>query len=182
MLAALMPDEPEVHALLALMLVDDARRDARFAGDELVLLHEQDRSLWNDRQIAGGRAALDRALALHGRGPLTLQAAIVALHTEEPVDWRQIEALYRELGHLTGWPVVELNRAVAIAEAGEPEAALAIVDELQLDEYQYLHSTRAELLRRLGRAVEARAAYERALALAANERERHFLERRLAEL
>jgi RNA polymerase sigma-70 factor, ECF subfamily len=181
-LAELMPDEPEVHGLLALMLVNDARRDARFADGTVVLLRDQDRSLWNAEQIAEGRATLDRALALGGRGPYAVQGAIAALHTEEPQDWPQIAALYGELARLTGSPVVELNRAVAVAEAGDVEAALALVDRLELDRYHYLHATRAELLRRLGRVEDARAEYERALELVHAEPERRFLERRLEEL
>jgi RNA polymerase sigma-70 factor, ECF subfamily len=182
MLAVLMPDEPEVTGLLALMLLHDARREARFAGGELVLLEDQDRSLWNHGQIAEGRALLDRAIALHGRGPYLLQAAIASLQADKELDWPQIAALYGELSRLTRSPVVELNRVVAVAEVDGPEAALAIVDGLALGDYQYLHSTRAELLRRLGRREEARAAYTRALELARAEPERRFLERRLAEL
>jgi RNA polymerase sigma-70 factor, ECF subfamily len=181
-LAELMPGEPEVHGLVALMLVNDARRDARFADDTVVLLRDQDRSLWDLDQIAQGRAALDRALSLGGRGPYVVQAALAVLHSEEPQDWPQIAALYGELGQLTGSPVVELNRAAAIAESGEVEAALAIVERLELDRYHYLHATRAELLRRLGRSDDARAAYERALELVRSDAERRFLERRLAEL
>jgi RNA polymerase sigma-70 factor, ECF subfamily len=178
----LMPDEPEVHGLLALMLVNDARREARFAGGEVVLLSDQDRSLWNLDQLAEGRKALDRALALGGRGSYVLQAAIADLHAEEPPDWPQLAALYGELARLTGSSVVELNRAVAIAEAGDVEAALRLVERLELDRYHYVHSTRAELLRRLDRADDARAAYERALELVHSDAERRFLERRLAEL
>jgi RNA polymerase sigma-70 factor, ECF subfamily len=181
-LAELMPDEPEVHGLLALMLVNDARREARFADGAVVLLREQDRSLWDFDQIAEGRARLDRALALGGRGPYVLQAALASLHVEEPQDWPQIAALYGELARLTGSPVVELNKAVAVAEAGDPEAALALVERLELDQYHYLHATRAELLRRLDRVDEARGAYDRALELVHSEAERRFLERRLAEL
>jgi RNA polymerase sigma-70 factor, ECF subfamily len=181
-LAELMPDEPEVQGLLALMLVNDARRDARFANGTVVLLADQDRSLWDSDQIAEGRAALDRALALGGRDAYVLQAAIAVLHTDEPQDWAQLVALYGELGRLTGSPVVELNRAVAIAEAGEVEAALAIVERLELDRYHYLHATRAELLRRLDRTEDARAAYDRALELVHSEAERRFLERRAEEL
>jgi RNA polymerase sigma-70 factor (ECF subfamily) len=181
-LAELMPDEPEVHGLLALMLVNDARRDARFADGIVVLLRDQDRSLWDFEGIAEGRATLDRALALGGRGPYVLQAAITVLHLDEPPDWPQIAALYGELGRLTGSPVVELNRAVAIAEAGEVEAALALMESLELDRYHYLHATRAELLRRLDRVEDARAAYDRALGLVHSGAERRFLERRLAEL
>jgi RNA polymerase sigma-70 factor, ECF subfamily len=181
-LAELMPDEPEVHGLLALMLVNDARRDARFADGVVVLLHEQDRSLWNADQIAEGRTVLDRALALGGRGPYVVQAAIASLHVDEPQDWPQLAALYGELARLTGSSVVELNQAVAIAEAGDADAALALVERLELDEYHYLHATRAELLRRLDRVDDARAAYDRALALVHSDAERRFLERRLADL
>jgi RNA polymerase sigma-70 factor (ECF subfamily) len=181
-LCELMPDEPEVHGLLALMLVNDARRDARFADGTVVLLRDQDRSLWDFDQIAEGRAAFDRALALGGREPYVLQAAIAVLHVDEPQDWSQIAALYGELARLTGSSVVELNRAVAIAEAGEVEAALALVARLELDRYHYLHATRAELLRRLDRVDDARAAYHRALELVHSDAERRFLERRLAEL
>jgi RNA polymerase sigma-70 factor (ECF subfamily) len=181
-LAELMPDEPEVHGLAAMMLLHDARRGARFRDDELVLLTDQDRSLWDTTEIADGRAALDRALALHGRGPYVVQAAIASLHADEPRDWPQIAALYGELSRLTGSPVVELSRAVAVAEADGPEAALEIVEDIELDDYRYLHATRAELLRRLGRAEESRAAYGRALSLAHDDAERRLLERRLAEL
>jgi RNA polymerase sigma-70 factor, ECF subfamily len=181
-LTELMPDEPDVHGLLALMLLNDARRDARFADGAVVLLRDQDRSLWDDEQIAAGRAALERALALGGRGSYVLQAAIAALHVDEPQDWPQLAALYGELARLTGSPVVELNRAAAVAEAGDVEAALALVDNLELERYHYLHSTRAELLRRLDRVEDARAAYERALELVHSDAERRFLEQRLAEL
>ena len=181
-LAELMPDEPEVHGLLALMLLNDARRDARFAEGTIVLLEEQDRSIWDVDQIDEGRTRLDRALALGGRGPYVLQAAIAALHTEEPQDWPQLAALYGELARLTGSSVVELNRAAAIAEAGDVESGLALADTLNLDSYHYLHATRAELLRRLDRVDEARAAYGRALELVHSDAERRFLERRLAEL
>jgi RNA polymerase sigma-70 factor, ECF subfamily len=178
----LMPDEPEAHGLLALMLLNDARRDARFADDTVVLLHEQDRSLWDADQIVEGRSALERALALGGRGPYVLQAAIASLHADEPQDWPQLAVLYGELARVTGSPVVELNRAVALAEAGEVEAALGLVESLELERYHYLHATRAELLRRLERVEEARAAYDRALELVHSDAERVFLQRRLAEL
>jgi RNA polymerase sigma-70 factor (ECF subfamily) len=181
-LADLMPDEPEVHGLLALMLVTDARRDARFADGTVVLLADQDRSLWDLDQITAGRAALDRALALRGRGPYVLQAAIAALHVDEPQDWPQIAALYGELARVTGSPVVELNQAVAIAEAGDLEGALGLVERLDLDSYHYLHATRADLLRRLGRIEDARSAYARALELVHSDAERRFLEKRLAGL
>src|SRR2546426_12787460 len=146
-----MPDEPEAHGLLALMLLLDARRAARFRDGDLVLLADQDPSLWDMEQIAEGRAVLDRAQALLGRGPYVVQAAIASLHADEPRDWPQIAALYGELSHLTGSPVVELSRAVAVAETEGPGAGLGIVDRLDLDGYHYLHSTRGELLRRLGR-------------------------------
>jgi RNA polymerase sigma-70 factor (ECF subfamily) len=181
-LAELMPDEPEVAALLALMLMNDARRDARFADGAVVLLAEQDRSLWDRDQIERGRAELDRALALGGRGPYVLQAALASLHADDPQDWPQIALLYGELAQVMGSPVVELNRAVAMAEAGDVEAALALVETLELDGYHYLHATRAELLRRLDRPAEARLAYGRALELVASDAERRFLERRVAEL
>ena len=181
-LAELMPDEPDVHGLLALMLLLDARRDARFLDGDLVLLADQDRGLWDGGQIRSGQEALDRAIALHGRGPYVIQAAIASLHADEPRDWEEIAALYGELARLTGSPVVELNRAVAVAETDGPEAALAIVDRLELDDYRYLHSTRGELLRRLGRGDDARAAYRRALELVHDDAERRLLERRLTEL
>jgi RNA polymerase sigma-70 factor (ECF subfamily) len=181
-LAELMPDEPEAHGLLALMLLHDARRPARFRDGELVLLADQDRALWDAPKIERGRTALDRALALRGRGQYVLQAAIAALHADEPRDWPQIAALYGELSRLTGSPVVELNRAVALAEAAGPEAALRVADALDLGEYHYLHATRGELLRRLGRIAEAREAYALALELVHDEAERRLLERRLGQL
>jgi RNA polymerase sigma-70 factor, ECF subfamily len=181
-LAELMPDEPDVHGLLALMLVNDARREARFADGTIVLLRDQDRSLWDVDQLTEGKLALERALALSGRGPYVLQAAIAALHTEEAQDWLQLAALYGELVRITNSPVVELNYAVAVAEAGDVEGALALVEGLELPRYHYLHATRAELLRRLDRIDEARASYERALELVHSDAERRFLERRLAEL
>jgi RNA polymerase sigma-70 factor (ECF subfamily) len=173
-LVDLMPDEPEAAALLALMLLHDARRDARVRDGEIVLLHEQDRTLWNPEQIAAGRALLDRAIALRGRGPYTVQAAIAALQVETPIDWPAIAALYGRLVELTGSPVV--------AEVEGPRAALAIVDALELVGYRYLHSTRGELLRRLGDHDAARDAYQRALELTVTDAERRFLDRRLREL
>jgi RNA polymerase sigma-70 factor, ECF subfamily len=181
-LAELMPDEPEAQGLLALMLVNDARREARFADETVVLLRDQDRSLWDFDQIAEGQRVLDRAIALGGRGSYVVQAAIAALHVEELQDWPQLAALYGELARLTGSEVVELNRAAAIAEAGDVEGALALVNGLDLDGYHYFHSTRAELLRRLDRLDEARAAYERALELVHSDAERRFLEQKVAEL
>ncbi|MGN6664944.1 MAG: RNA polymerase sigma factor [Solirubrobacterales bacterium] len=178
----LMPDEPETHGLLALMVLHEARRRARFRDGELVLLADQDPSLWDGEKLAAGRLELERALALGGRGPYVLQAAIASLHAEEPRDWAQIAALYGELSRLTGSAVVELNRAVAVAEAGDPVAGLAIADALDLDTYHYFHATRGELLRRLGRREEAAAALRRALELVDDEVERRLLERRLEEL
>jgi RNA polymerase sigma-70 factor, ECF subfamily len=181
-LTELLPDDPEVAGLLAMMLLHDSRREARFRDGEMVLLGDQDRSRWNIEQIAAGRAELDRALALGGRGPYTLQAAIASLHAETPCDWTLIAALFGELARLTASPVVELNRAIAIAETEGPEAGLRIVDQLGLDDFRYLHSSRAELLNRLGRTDEARHAYRRARELTDDGAERRFIERRLTEL
>jgi RNA polymerase sigma-70 factor (ECF subfamily) len=180
-LSGLMPDEPEVHGLLALMLLHDARSAARFRDGELVLLDDQDRTLWDGEQLTAGRVALARALALGGGGPYTLQAGIASLHADEPRDWGAIARLYDDLAAVTGSAVVELNRAVAVAEVAGPGVALELVDRLDLEGYRYLHSTRADLLRRLGRFAEARTAYERARDLAATDAERRFLERRIRE-
>jgi RNA polymerase sigma-70 factor, ECF subfamily len=181
-LATLMPDEPEAHGLHALCLLQDARRDARVSpSGELVLLAEQDRSLWDIGEIEQGRAALERALCLRRSGPYQLQAAIASLHYEEPEDWTQIALLYGRLAELSASPVVELNRAVAVAMAGGPEPGLKIVDGLTgLERYHLWHSTRAELLHRLGRDEEAAAAFSRALELAPSETERTFLQSRVA--
>ncbi len=181
-LTELMPADSETRGLLAMMLLHDSRCETRFSDSELVLLGDQDSSRWNTRQIAEGRNELDRALALGGRGPYVLQAAIASLHAEAPCDWAQIAVLYGELARLTGSPVVELNRAIAIAEVDGPEAGLRIVDRLGLDDFRYLHSTRAELLLRLGRTDEAQGAYRRARNLTDDGAERRFLERRLTEL
>ena len=181
-LATLMPDEAEAHGLHALLLLQDARRDARVSPTgELVLLDEQDRSLWDADEVEQGRSALERALPLRRPGPYQLQAAIASLHYEEPADWTQIALLYGRLAELTPSSVVELNRAVAVAMADGPEPGLEIVDGLTgLEQYHLWHSTRAELLHRLGRDEEAAAAYSRALELAPSETERTFLQGRLA--
>jgi RNA polymerase sigma-70 factor (ECF subfamily) len=179
--AELMPDEPEAFGLVALMLLHDSRRAARFRDGELVLLDDQDRSLWDAAEAAAGIAALDRARALDGRGVYVLQASIASLHAALPRDWAAIARLYDKLASLTHSPVVELNRAVAVAEVAGPEAALTLVDGLDLEAYQYLHSARADFLRRLERYDEARIAYERALTLATTDAERRFLERRVRE-
>jgi RNA polymerase sigma-70 factor (ECF subfamily) len=183
-LAELMPDEPEAHGLLALMLLHDARRAARFRDGELVLIADQDRALWDAAQIGEGRRELDRALALRGRGIYVVQAAIAALHAGAERDWAQIAALYGELSRLTGSAVVELNRAVAVGEADGPEAGLAVLEGLTatLADYHYLHAARGELLLRLGRDDEAAAAFERALALVHDDAERRHLDRRLSAL
>ena len=181
-LVELLPDEPEAHALLALMLVNHARGAARSRDGELVLLDDQDRSLWDERLIDEARELLERALALRGSGPYLVQAAIADLHLREQHDWEEIEILYRRLEELTASPVVTMNRAIALAELEGPEAALALLDRLELDGYRYYHSTRADLLRRLGRVDEARAAYEQALELTRPGAEQRFLEGRLADL
>jgi RNA polymerase sigma-70 factor, ECF subfamily len=181
-LVELMPDEAEAHALLALMLLGHARSRARFEGGELVLLDDQDRALWDQRQIEEGRQRLDRSLALHGGGPYLLQAAIAELHLREPRDWERIALLYQRLEHISGSDVVTMNHAIAVAEVEGPEAALALLDDLPLEEYRYYHSTRADLLRRLGRDDEARAAYTRALELTEPGPESRFLSARLADL
>jgi RNA polymerase sigma-70 factor (ECF subfamily) len=181
-LTTLMPDEPEAHGLLALMLLHDARRNARVVAEEIVLLEDQDRSRWDVAKLTAGRRALDRAIALRGQGPYVLQAAIASLHLEAAIDWPQVAALYAELARATGSAVVELNRAIAVAHVDGPERGLELIDELPLDGYRYLHSTRAELLRRSGRLVEAREAYGRAIELALSEPERRLLRRRLGDL
>jgi len=180
-LAGLMPDEPEVLALLALMLLHDARKAARLRDGQIVTLDDQDRTLWDTGQVDEGRALLRRAVTRGPTGPYRLQAAIADLHLREPRDWRQIAALYETLGQQTGSPVVEMNRAIAVAEVEGPEAGLAILGRLDLDHYRYFHSTRAELLRRAGRPGEAHQAYCRALDLAQTEPEQRYLQQRLAE-
>jgi RNA polymerase sigma-70 factor (ECF subfamily) len=183
-LALLMPDEPEALGLLALMLLHDARREARLdRAGELVLLDDQDRELWDAERIDEGRRMLERALPLRQPGPYQLQAAIASLHLEPETDWPQIAALYERLGRSTPSPVVELNRAVAVAMAEGPERGLELIDGIGgLERYRHLHSARADLLRRLGRSSEAAEAYGRALELSVQPTERAFLERRLAEV
>jgi RNA polymerase sigma-70 factor (ECF subfamily) len=175
---ALLPDQPEAPALLALMLAHDSRRAARIRDGVLVPLADQDRTRWDQAQLAEAR----RMLAKAGNGPYAVQATIAVLQTEPRIDWPAVAALYDRLRDLTGSPVVELNRAVAVAEIDGPRAALDLVDALDLGDYRYLHSTRAELLRRLGDVPNARVAYRRALDLATTDPERRFLEQRLASL
>jgi RNA polymerase sigma-70 factor (ECF subfamily) len=183
LLAVLMPDEPEALGLLALMLLQDSRRAARVGPDgELVLLEDQDRALWNADRIAEGLRVLDRAVSLRRAGPYQLQAAIAAAHAEGR-PWSEIVLLYDGLAQLDPSPVVELNRAVAVALAGRIEDGLALVDRLDgLDEYHLLHAARADLLRRLDRRDEAAESYRRALELVGNEAESRYLERRLLEV
>jgi RNA polymerase sigma-70 factor (ECF subfamily) len=190
LLVALLP-ESEALGLLALMLLHDSRRAARTAPNgDLVLLDEQDRLSWNRAQIEEGAALVEQALALRRFGPYTLQAAIAAVHAQAPsaeaTDWGEIVGLYDLLLRMEPSPVIELNRAVAVAMRNGPEAGLALVDKLledgALDDYRLAHAARADLCRRLGRRSEARVAYERALALTRQEAERRFLQRRLAEL
>jgi RNA polymerase sigma-70 factor, ECF subfamily len=186
-LAELMPDEPEVMGLLALMLLVDSRRAARTTPDgRLVLLADQDRGRWDRDRIAEGQAIVRRCLRRNQPGPYQLQAAINAVHSDAPAaaatDWEQILALYDQLLALAPGPVVALNRAVAVAEVEGPEAALALVDELDLDGYHLFHAIRADLLRRLGRGPEAALAYDAAIALAGNAAERAFLEERRRDL
>ena len=185
----LLPD-PEVMGLLALMLLHESRRVARTSGDELILLEDQDRSLWNRDQIAEGIALVERALSSRRVGPYALQAAIAAVHAESPnaaaTDWAQIVGLYDVLLRVDPSPVIELNRAAAIAMRDGPAAGLILIDALlargELTQYLHAHSARADLLRRLDRVADAIAAYERASTLATQEPERRFLARRLAQL
>jgi RNA polymerase sigma-70 factor, ECF subfamily len=183
-LVLLMPDEPEALGLLSLMLLHDARREARLDDQGgLVLLDDQDRALWDAERIEEGRRVLERALPLRKPGPYQLQAAIASLHLEDETDWPQIAALYGRLASFTPTPVVQLNRAVAVAMAEGAEQGLDLIERIDgLDRYRHLHSARADLLRRLGRTGEAAEAYGRALELAAQPEERAFLERRLAEV
>jgi RNA polymerase sigma-70 factor (ECF subfamily) len=181
-LAKLMPDEGEVLALLALMLLHDARRPARVRDGQVVPLDDQDRSQWNDQQMREGREILQAALTRGRPGPYVVQAAIAELHLHQPRDWPQIAALYETLAQRTGSPIVEMNRAIAVAEIHGPEAGLAILDALELNHYRYFHSTRADLLRRAGRHSDAHNAYQHALDLAQTEPERRFLRDRLTQL
>jgi RNA polymerase sigma-70 factor (ECF subfamily) len=184
LLAVLMPDDAETLGLLALMLFQDSRRSARIDADgALVLLEDQDRALWDAGRLDEGRRVLDRALALRRAGPYQVQAAVAALHAEEVTDWQEIAALYSRLARLTPSPVVELNRAVAVAMAEGPERGLELIEPLaeELGSYHLFHSARADLLRRLERHDEAAFSYRRALDLAREPVERSFLERRLAE-
>ncbi|HEY1642950.1 MAG TPA: sigma-70 family RNA polymerase sigma factor [Streptosporangiaceae bacterium] len=181
-LTELMPDEGEALALLALLLLHDARRGARIRDGEIVLLDDQDRGLWDDQQISEGRELLQQAITRGERGPYAVQAAIADLHLQQPHDWQQIAALYTTLSVQTGSPVVELNRAIAVAELDGPAAGLAIIDSLDLEHYRYFHSARAELLRRAGRDDEARRAYRRALDLAQTDAERRSLNNQLGKL
>lgn len=190
-LVQLLPGESEAMGLTALMLLHDSRRHARSSADgEIVLLEDQDRSLWDRERIAEGTALVERALASQRFGPYTLQAAIAAVHAEatEPAatDWAQIVGLYDVLLRAEPSPVVELNRAVAIAMRDGPQAGLALIDAIlergELVDYQPVHAARADLCRRLGRAGDARVAYERALALTGQAPQRRFLEKRLAEV
>ncbi|MHB9848582.1 RNA polymerase sigma factor [Streptomyces krungchingensis] len=187
LLVELMPDEPEALGLLALVLLIEARRPARATADgDLVLLADQDRSLWDRSLIAEGQALVRRCLRLNRPGPYQIQAAVNAVHSDAPTadatDWGQILRLYDQLTAVAPGPVVALNRAVAVAETDGPAAALAIVDALDLDGYHAHHAVRAELLRRLGRTAEAALAYEAAVALTAGDAERAHLERRRRDL
>ncbi len=189
-LSSLMPQEPETLGLLALLLLQDSRRDARVGPrGELITLEEQDRSLWHGAQITEGVAALERAMVLRKAGPYQVQAAIAACHALAPssqkTDWRQIALLYRRLEQMQPSPVITLNRAVAVAMADGCEAGLALIDDLhsdgRLDGYHLLHAARADLLRRLERREPAAEAYRRALELVSNQAERDYLQRRLRE-
>jgi len=186
-----LPEEPETLGLLALMLLHASRRAARVdAAGDLVLLEDQDRTLWNWAEIVEGIETLDKALAMHHPGPYQIQAAISALHAEAPTpeetDWQQIALLYARLADMTPSPVVELNQAVAVAMAEGPDAGLEMLDRLRLGEalahYYLYHAARADLLRRSGRTEEAAASYREALSLCQNRIERRFLQRRLTEL
>lgn len=179
-LLELLSNEADVHGLLALMLFNESRRSARYVDGEMVLLADQDQSLWNQQMIEEGRHELGRAIQL-GTGSYVFQAQIAALHAESPPNWSHIAVLYAALEQITESPIVALNRAAAVAEAGDLEAALAITDSVPLHEYLYWHSTRAEVLRRLGRLDESKLHYKRALELSTDNAERRFLERRIGD-
>jgi RNA polymerase sigma-70 factor, ECF subfamily len=190
LLLELLP-EPEVVGLLGLMLLQESRRVARTSPEgDLVLLEDQDRSLWNQEQIAEGQALVDRALQSRQFGPYTLQAAIAAVHAEAPTaaatNWARIAGLYEVLARADPSPVIELNHAVAVAMRDGPSAGLALIDAIlvrgELEGYHLAHAARADLCRRLGRTSEARTSYQRALELTRQEPERRFLQRRLEEL
>jgi RNA polymerase sigma-70 factor (ECF subfamily) len=190
LLVDLLPEQ-EALGLLALMLLHDSRRAARTSGSgELILLDHQDRSLWDRDQIAEGTGLVKRALSSRRAGPYAIQAAIAAVHAEAPgaaaTDWAEIVGLYDVLSRADASPVIALNRAVAVAMRDGPEAGLALIEAIlergELSDYHPVHAARADLCRRLGRTADARVSYERALALARQEPERRFLERRLAEL
>jgi RNA polymerase sigma-70 factor, ECF subfamily len=183
--------EPEAIGLVALMLLQDSRRAARSTpAGEVILLEDQDRSLWNQDQITEGRRLVERALSARRAGPYSIQAAIAAVHTNSPdaksTDWTEIVGLYDVLWQLDRSPVIELNRAVAIAMRDGAAAGLPLVDAIldrgELRDYRLAHAARADLCRRLGQTAAARASYEKALALTKQEPERRFLERRLAQL
>jgi RNA polymerase sigma-70 factor (ECF subfamily) len=188
LLCDLMPDQPENLGLLSLMLLHDSRRAARSTPNgELITLEEQDRSLWDWQQALEGLNLVERALRLRAPGPYQLQAAIAALHAQAPTaadtDWRQIAALYRELQRFQPSKVVELNQAVAVAMGEGLERGLALIDALDgLNDYYLFHAARADLLRRLNRPAEAAKAYQRAIALAGNQVERGYLQRRMQKL
>jgi RNA polymerase sigma-70 factor (ECF subfamily) len=183
LLAVLMPDEPEVFGLLALMLLQDSRRSARVGADgELVLLEDQNRSLWDRARIDEGLRMLERAVSLRHRGPYQLQAAIAAAHAEDR-SWSEIVLLYDRLAEIDPSPVIQLNRAVSVALSGRVDEGLALLDEIEgLDGYHLFHAARADLYRRLERHEEAAISYRRALELTANDSETRYLERRLAEV
>ncbi|WP_067459306.1 RNA polymerase sigma factor [Actinomadura macra] len=181
-LAELMPDEPEVWGLLALMLLVESRREARTRGGDMVLLPDQDRDLWDRALVEEGQGIVRRCLRWNRPGPYQIQAAIHAVHSDAPTDWRQVLRLYDQLMVVAPSPVVELNRAVAVAEVEGPDAALAVVDALDLDRFYLFHAIRADLLRRVGRIEDAADAYGEAIGRTGNDAERAFLTRRRAGL
>jgi len=186
LLAGLLPEEPEVLGLLALMILIDARRDARTVGGDLVRLADQDRAQWDESKLEEGRALLRSCLTLNRPGPYQLQAAINAVHSDAPsaahTDWQQILELYDQLMNIAPSPVVALNRAVAVAEMGGADRALQLVDAIDLPQYHLLYAVRADLLRRLGRTADAASAYQTALEKCQNAKEREFLKRQYRSL